>query len=166
MSTISAGRPQAVVDARLSLYQERVRALTLQLAALDPMTVLARGFSHCTHLETGATVGSIVGIVAPATRSGCAWPMAAFATVVSGNPTRNEWGRHAWITTWDGESRADDPSVADLTFEEAFGALEATVDALSRGGLAIEELVAFYERGIGLARVCNEHARYRRASRA
>jgi exodeoxyribonuclease VII small subunit len=56
----------------------------------------------------------------------------------------------------DGEQPTADPSVADLTFEEAFGALEAAVDALSRGGLAIEELVAFYERGVGLARVCND----------
>ncbi len=55
-----------------------------------------------------------------------------------------------------GDQPAMDPSVADLTFEEAFGALEAAVEALSRGGLAIEELVAFYERGIGLARVCND----------
>jgi exodeoxyribonuclease VII small subunit len=53
-------------------------------------------------------------------------------------------------------SRPADPSVEDMSFEEAFGALEAAVEALSRGGLPIDELVAFYERGIGLARICND----------
>ncbi|MCL5958516.1 MAG: exodeoxyribonuclease VII small subunit [Chloroflexi bacterium] len=41
-----------------------------------------------------------------------------------------------------------------MSFEEAFGKLEETVEALERGDLSIEETVALYEQGMKLARLC------------
>ena len=46
----------------------------------------------------------------------------------------------------------------DLSFEKAFGELETTVQRLDApaGDLTLEEALALYERGMGLARRCNE----------
>jgi exodeoxyribonuclease VII small subunit len=43
-----------------------------------------------------------------------------------------------------------------LSFEEAFGELEVTVQRLEGGDLTLDEAVALYERGMGLARRCND----------
>jgi len=43
-----------------------------------------------------------------------------------------------------------------LSFEEALGRLEKIVSDLQQGGLALEESIALFEEGMGLARVCNE----------
>jgi exodeoxyribonuclease VII small subunit len=42
-----------------------------------------------------------------------------------------------------------------LSFELAFGELEATVQRLEAGDLTLEEAIALYERGMRLARHCN-----------
>ena len=43
-----------------------------------------------------------------------------------------------------------------LSFEQAFGELEATVQRLEGGDLTLDEAIALYERGMGLARRCND----------
>ncbi len=43
-----------------------------------------------------------------------------------------------------------------LSFEAAFGELEATVRRLETGELTLEEAIALYERGMRLARRCSE----------
>ena len=45
---------------------------------------------------------------------------------------------------------------AELTFEQAFDALETTVGKLESGGLALEQAVALYEEGMRLAKLCGE----------
>jgi len=45
--------------------------------------------------------------------------------------------------------------IANLSFEEAFGELEATVARLERGDLSLEESIALFERGQALATHCN-----------
>jgi exodeoxyribonuclease VII small subunit len=45
---------------------------------------------------------------------------------------------------------------ADLSFEEAFAELEATVTRLESGDLSLEESIALFERGQALAGFCNE----------
>jgi exodeoxyribonuclease VII small subunit len=45
--------------------------------------------------------------------------------------------------------------IADLSFEEAFAELEATVTRLERGDLPLEESIALFERGQALAAHCN-----------
>jgi len=42
-----------------------------------------------------------------------------------------------------------------LSFEVAFGELEATVQRLEAGDLTLEEAIALYERGMRLASHCN-----------
>ena len=44
----------------------------------------------------------------------------------------------------------------DMSFEEAMSLLEQTVQALETGGLTLAQSTAMYERGMKLARVCNE----------
>ncbi len=44
----------------------------------------------------------------------------------------------------------------NLSFEEAMSLLEQTAQALESGGLTLAESTAMYERGMKLARVCNE----------
>jgi exodeoxyribonuclease VII small subunit len=44
----------------------------------------------------------------------------------------------------------------ELSFEEAFGELEAAVQRLEDGDLTLDEAVALYERGMGLARRCSD----------
>jgi exodeoxyribonuclease VII small subunit len=46
--------------------------------------------------------------------------------------------------------------VQDLTFEQAFGELEATVQRLEAGDLTLEEAIALYERGMRLAQRCTD----------
>jgi exodeoxyribonuclease VII small subunit len=43
-----------------------------------------------------------------------------------------------------------------LSFEDAFHELEVTVQRLEEGDLTLEEAIALYERGMGLARRCGE----------
>ena len=44
----------------------------------------------------------------------------------------------------------------DLSFEEAMALLEQTAQALESGGLTLAQSTAMYERGMKLARICNE----------
>ena len=44
----------------------------------------------------------------------------------------------------------------NLSFEEAVSLLEQTVQVLESGGLTLAESTSMYERGMKLARVCNE----------
>lgn len=47
-------------------------------------------------------------------------------------------------------------SVEEMTFEQAFEALQETVAQLETGELALEETLALYERGRALARRCQD----------
>jgi exodeoxyribonuclease VII small subunit len=42
------------------------------------------------------------------------------------------------------------------TFEEALAGLESVVARLERGGLSIDEAIAWYEVGLGLMRRCSQ----------
>lgn len=53
------------------------------------------------------------------------------------------------------DRRADLP-LEELTFEESFDELEAVVQQLEGGNLPLEEAITLYERGMLLARRCNE----------
>ena len=44
--------------------------------------------------------------------------------------------------------------IADLSFEQAFAELEATVTQLERGDLALQDSIALFERGQALAAHC------------
>ncbi len=46
--------------------------------------------------------------------------------------------------------------VEGLSFEQAFAELEATVQRLEAGDLTLQEAIALYERGMRLARHCND----------
>ena len=54
------------------------------------------------------------------------------------------------------EEERDAPDLDKLSFEEALAMLERTVESLESGGLTLAESTAMYERGMKLARVCNE----------
>ncbi|MBI2864625.1 MAG: exodeoxyribonuclease VII small subunit [Chloroflexi bacterium] len=43
-----------------------------------------------------------------------------------------------------------------VSFEENFTALERLVETLEKGGLALEEAIALYERGMRLAKECTD----------
>ncbi|MEE8392350.1 MAG: exodeoxyribonuclease VII small subunit [Anaerolineae bacterium] len=45
--------------------------------------------------------------------------------------------------------------IENLTFEQAFGELEETVQKLEAGGLTLEKSLALFERGQVLAARCN-----------
>ncbi len=55
---------------------------------------------------------------------------------------------------------ADEPAastpVAELSFEQALGELEAIVDRLDRGEIPLEQSIAAYERGTALRRHCEQ----------
>lgn len=46
--------------------------------------------------------------------------------------------------------------IENLSFEEAFKELEATVHRLEEGDLSLEESIALFERGQALARHCGQ----------
>ena len=48
------------------------------------------------------------------------------------------------------------PSSAQPTFEEAFAGLRETVEALEAGDLPLAEATRLYEKGMALAKACNE----------
>ena len=54
------------------------------------------------------------------------------------------------------ESNSETKDIEDLSFEEALALLDETVDALESGSLTLAQSMAMYERGMKLARVCNE----------
>ena len=54
------------------------------------------------------------------------------------------------------ESTKETKAIEDLSFEEALALLDETVDALESGSLTLAQSMAMYERGMKLARVCNE----------
>ena len=45
--------------------------------------------------------------------------------------------------------------IKNLTFEQAFGELEETVQKLEAGGLTLEDSLTLFERGQALATRCN-----------
>ena len=47
--------------------------------------------------------------------------------------------------------------VQDGSFEDTLAALEAIVAHLEEGRLSLDETLAWYEAGIGLAKRCSEH---------
>ena len=47
-------------------------------------------------------------------------------------------------------------SQEEMTFEQAFAALEETVEQLETGELALEDTLSLYERGQALARRCQD----------
>ena len=53
-------------------------------------------------------------------------------------------------------AESDTKEIEDLSFEEALAQLDETVDALESGSLTLAQSMAMYERGMKLARVCNE----------
>ena len=55
----------------------------------------------------------------------------------------------------DDESSADVDS-GSLSFEQAIGRLDETVQALETGGLPLAEATRLFEEGMKLARLCNE----------
>jgi exodeoxyribonuclease VII small subunit len=55
-----------------------------------------------------------------------------------------------------GETEKETKEIEDLSFEEALTLLDETVDALESGSLTLAQSMAMYERGMKLARVCNE----------
>ncbi len=44
--------------------------------------------------------------------------------------------------------------VDDLSFEDAFGRLEDTISRLESGGLTMDEMVARFEEGMALVKLC------------
>ena len=54
------------------------------------------------------------------------------------------------------DARSETRAIEDLSFEEALQQLDETVDALESGSLTLSQSMAMYERGMKLARVCNE----------
>ena len=48
------------------------------------------------------------------------------------------------------------PDIANLPFEAALAELEAIVDQLEKGAVALDELIRLYERGEALKRRCDE----------
>ena len=55
-----------------------------------------------------------------------------------------------------GDSENGTKEIEDLSFEEALALLDETVDALESGSLTLAQSMAMYERGMKLARICNE----------
>lgn len=49
-----------------------------------------------------------------------------------------------------------DQPVSEMSFEDAMKALEAVVDQLERGDVALEASIALYERGAALKKRCEE----------
>lgn len=47
-------------------------------------------------------------------------------------------------------------AIEEMSFEEAFGELEATVRRLEEGDLILEQAILLYERGMLLAQRCND----------
>ncbi len=43
-----------------------------------------------------------------------------------------------------------------MTFEAAIAELQAVVEKLEAGKVALEEALALYERGVALVKICNE----------
>ncbi len=50
----------------------------------------------------------------------------------------------------------DSKDLDDLSFEEALALLDRTVESLESGSLTLAQSTAMYERGMKLARICNE----------
>ena len=46
--------------------------------------------------------------------------------------------------------------MTETTFEEALGALESKVEALSAGHMSLADALRTYEEGVALLRVCGE----------
>lgn len=44
----------------------------------------------------------------------------------------------------------------EITFEQAISELQAVVEKLEAGKVALEDSLALYERGVALVKICNE----------
>ena len=53
-------------------------------------------------------------------------------------------------------SQKAESDLSRLSFEEAMGRLDETVQALEAGGLSLAEATRLFEEGMKLARVCSE----------
>ncbi len=53
-------------------------------------------------------------------------------------------------------ARAPDPTIATLSFDDAFAELRAAVAELEAGGLALEDTIARTERAVALQRHCEK----------
>ncbi len=60
------------------------------------------------------------------------------------------------MTENDSAPPASEPDFGELSFEQALNLLNETVSLLESGQLTLAEAMAMYERGMKLARVCNE----------
>ena len=54
------------------------------------------------------------------------------------------------------KSQEDETDLDDLSFEQALGRLDKTVQALESGGLTLAEATRLFEEGMKLGRVCSE----------
>jgi len=59
-------------------------------------------------------------------------------------------------TTQDPGPPSPDPSIAALSFDEAFAELRAVVSELEAGGLSLEDTIARTERAVALQRHCEK----------
>ena len=53
-------------------------------------------------------------------------------------------------------AEGSDLNLEKLSFEEALAMLDETVQSLESGALTLSEATSMYERGMKLARICNE----------
>ena len=56
-------------------------------------------------------------------------------------------------------SKASQPAVESMSFEDAMAALEAIVDKLESGETSLEDSIALYDRGAALRRHCEAKLR-------
>ena len=54
----------------------------------------------------------------------------------------------------DPQAEAGDDNTTPARFDEALGELETLVETLEQGDLSLDESLAHFERGVGLAREC------------
>jgi exodeoxyribonuclease VII small subunit len=57
------------------------------------------------------------------------------------------------------EASKKQPTIDNMSFEEALGELQTLVKTLEKGDAKLEEAIAFYERGAALKRHCEKKLR-------
>ena len=53
-------------------------------------------------------------------------------------------------------NKKDEQAIEKMSFEEAYGELEATVQKLEAGNLSLEAILELYQRGMALAKFCGQ----------
>ena len=53
-------------------------------------------------------------------------------------------------------NKKDKQAIEKMSFEEAYGELEATVQKLEAGNLSLEAILELYQRGMALAKFCGQ----------